>query len=172
MCYWKRAGLQKRYTIAKEAYSELQVTCHCPCTKGNYNELWLFKQKFVPKTVLATPCNSYHGAQLALPESCWSVSVMVPCWVLTLPCGVALPANAKSITPINSAIRAYTNLASAKWPEGVCSNPGILVDDHLRASCHQARIWEERVKHVLSVSVKSSRRRCLGRSNAPQLRCS
>lgn len=69
---------------------------------------------------------AYQGAQLAAPEFCCATTVFVPCCVLTLPVGVVLPAKEKSMTPINSAIRAYMNFASLNLFDGVCSSPGIF----------------------------------------------
>lgn len=74
---------------------------------------------------------AYQGAQLAEPEFCCSTAVFVPICVLTLPVGVVLPAKAKSMTPMNSAINAYMNFASLNLFDGVCKSPGIFARDVL-----------------------------------------
>ena len=83
---------------------------------------------------------------MADPEFCCSTAVFVPTCVLTLPVGVVLPAKEKSITPMNSAIKAYINFASENLFDGVCSSPGIFAQESLRKL--QVAIEDQRVQSI------------------------
>ena len=85
---------------------------------------------------------------MADPEFCCSTAVFVPTCVLTLPVGVVLPAKEKSMTPMNSAIKAYINFASLNLFDGVCSRPGIFAQDSLEKTRIQIAVEDQRVQSV------------------------
>ena len=102
---------------------------------------------------------AYQGAQLAEPEFCCSTTVFVPTCVLTLPVGVVLPAKEKSITPMNSAIKAYINFASLNLFDGVCSSPGIFAQDSLQRDRIQIAVEDQRVQSICAVQSERAARK-------------